>query len=253
MLNKGLITTIAEVDEGNDNFTITNMIDYFHQKEASSIVIDEAKRELYEDWKSGNVLSPPEDEDEDFVFNHLTTQGHLLLSDDEPEVSVPVHSEVVSKKKFCKQYNLYLSKREQECISIENRKFNVVPNKEKKVVSKKEDFNEYGWAVYYPDVGSEAFEFEGVFLRPFKDYWIYSCKFSRMAPKDFKRVKKDLPNNFSWLIEECASMVEMHPLDLFEELWVVENYFAHILEDTDGKKSKSGLKTTARKNIVMRW
>lgn len=59
-------------------------------------------------------------------------------------------------------------------------------------------------------------------FRPFKDYWMYHCVFSRVKPKNFELFEKMLPRSFRWLLNECANAVEMSTEDLYQELCVVE-------------------------------
>lgn len=69
-------------------------------------------------------------------------------------------------------------------------------------------------------------------FRPFKDYWMYHCNFSRVKPKDFELFEKMLPRSFRWLLNECASIVEMSTEDLYEEVCLVEAYYANILQQS---------------------
>lgn len=69
-------------------------------------------------------------------------------------------------------------------------------------------------------------------FRPFKDYWMYHCNFSRVKPKNFELLEKMLPRSFRWLLNEGASVVEMSTEDLYEEVCLVEAYCAHVLEQS---------------------
>lgn len=64
-------------------------------------------------------------------------------------------------------------------------------------------------------------------FRPFKDYWMYHCNFSRVKAKNFELLEKMLPRSFRWLLNECASVVEMSTEDLYEEVCLVEAYYAY--------------------------
>ncbi|XP_016845489.1 TATA box-binding protein-associated factor RNA polymerase I subunit B [Nasonia vitripennis] len=72
-------------------------------------------------------------------------------------------------------------------------------------------------------------------FRPYKDYWMYHCIFSRVKAKNFELFVKELPENFLWLLKECAGVVEMTSEDLYEEVCLVEGYHMNILKS---KKSK---------------
>lgn len=65
-------------------------------------------------------------------------------------------------------------------------------------------------------------------FRPFKDYWMYHCNFSRVKSKNFELLEKMLPRSFRWLLNEGASIVEMSTEDLYEEVCLVEAYYAYI-------------------------
>ncbi|XP_011691959.1 PREDICTED: TATA box-binding protein-associated factor RNA polymerase I subunit B [Wasmannia auropunctata] len=69
-------------------------------------------------------------------------------------------------------------------------------------------------------------------FRPFKDYWMYHCNFSRVKPKNFELFEKMLPRSFRWLLNECASIVEMSTEDLYEEVCLVEAYYAYVVEQS---------------------
>ena len=74
-----------------------------------------------------------------------------------------------------------------------------------------------------------------ILYRPFRDYWMYHCIFSRVKGKNFELFEKELPKNFLWLLNECADIVEMTTEDLYEEVCLVEAYHLNILKT---KKSK---------------
>ncbi|KAL0116007.1 hypothetical protein PUN28_011105 [Cardiocondyla obscurior] len=69
-------------------------------------------------------------------------------------------------------------------------------------------------------------------FRPFKDYWMYHCNFSRVKSKNFELLEKMLPRSFRWLLNESASIVEMSTEDLYEEVCLVEGYYAYVLEQS---------------------
>ncbi|XP_011644260.1 TATA box-binding protein-associated factor RNA polymerase I subunit B isoform X1 [Pogonomyrmex barbatus] len=69
-------------------------------------------------------------------------------------------------------------------------------------------------------------------FRPFKDYWMYHCNFSRVKPKNFELLEKMLPRSFRWLLNECANIIEMSTEDLYEEVCLVEAYYAYALEQS---------------------
>ncbi|KYM93726.1 L-asparaginase [Cyphomyrmex costatus] len=69
-------------------------------------------------------------------------------------------------------------------------------------------------------------------FRPFKDYWMYHCNFSRVKPKNFELLEKMLPRSFRWLLNECASYIEISTEDLYEEVCLIEAYYAYVLQES---------------------
>lgn len=69
-------------------------------------------------------------------------------------------------------------------------------------------------------------------FRPFKNYWMYNCKFSCVRLKNFELLEKMLPRSFRWLLNECASILEMSTEDLYEEVCLIEAYYANIPEQS---------------------
>ncbi|XP_018049912.1 PREDICTED: TATA box-binding protein-associated factor RNA polymerase I subunit B isoform X1 [Atta colombica] len=69
-------------------------------------------------------------------------------------------------------------------------------------------------------------------FKPFKDYWMYHCNFSRVKSKNFEILEKMLPRSFRWLLNECASNIEMSMEDLYEEVCLIEAYYAYVSEES---------------------
>ncbi|XP_012061259.1 PREDICTED: TATA box-binding protein-associated factor RNA polymerase I subunit B [Atta cephalotes] len=67
-------------------------------------------------------------------------------------------------------------------------------------------------------------------FKPFKDYWMYHCNFSRVKSKNFEILEKMLPRSFRWLLNECANNIEMSMEDLYEEVCLIEAYYAYVSE-----------------------
>ena len=76
------------------------------------------------------------------------------------------------------------------------------------------------------------YEFEKLY-RPFTEYWMCRCNFSRVKLKNFRQLKKYMPANFLWLLGECAKVVEMAEVDLYEEVCLVESYYGDVLRTKD--------------------
>ncbi|XP_058793595.1 TATA box-binding protein-associated factor RNA polymerase I subunit B [Phymastichus coffea] len=95
-------------------------------------------------------------------------------------------------------------------------------------------------------------------FRPYKNYWMYHGIFSRVKNKNFELFERELPENFLWLLNECASIVEMTTEDLYEEVCLIEAYHFNILKSKESKddidyefydcKSKS-----YSNNILNKW
>lgn len=96
-------------------------------------------------------------------------------------------------------------------------------------------------------------------FRPFKDYWMYHCNFSRVKPKNFELLEKMLPRSFRWLLNECASVVEISTEDLYEEVCLVEAYYAYASEQSKTYSSNATSKTENCNNqayvnaILRKW
>lgn len=71
-----------------------------------------------------------------------------------------------------------------------------------------------------------------IFFKPFTEYWMYDCIFSRVKSKNFAIFEKSLPRTFRWLLNECALIVEMSTEDLYEEVCLIENYHSRILNSS---------------------
>ena len=95
------------------------------------------------------------------------------------------------------------------------------------------------------------------FFRPFKDYWMYNCIFSRVKPKNFAVFEKSLPRSFRWLLNECALMAEMSTEDLYEEVCLIETYHAHVFKSSDPSDDDGGNTHSISKNqinfILNKW
>ncbi|KAJ8684128.1 hypothetical protein QAD02_019920 [Eretmocerus hayati] len=96
-----------------------------------------------------------------------------------------------------------------------------------------------------------------IIFRPYKDYWMYHCLFGRVKGKDFELFEKELPENFLWLLSECADAVEMTTEDLYEEVCLIEAYHLNILgsdesKDADYDLHKYNLKSYSN-NVFSKW
>jgi hypothetical protein len=78
-----------------------------------------------------------------------------------------------------------------------------------------------------------------ILFRPYKNYWMYHCIFSRVKGKNFDLFEKELPRNFLWLLNECANITEMTAEDLYEEVCLIEAFHFNILKSTEINKDYS--------------
>ncbi|CAL7938177.1 unnamed protein product [Xylocopa violacea] len=95
------------------------------------------------------------------------------------------------------------------------------------------------------------------FFRPFKEYWMYHCIFSRVKQKNFAVFEKALPRSFRWLLNECALIVEMSTEDLYEEVCLIESYHSHTIKSFTGKTDAPNDVDSISKNhwnfILNKW
>lgn len=95
------------------------------------------------------------------------------------------------------------------------------------------------------------------FFRPFKDYWMYHCIFSRVKSKNFTLFEKVLPRTFRWLLNECALIVEMSTEDLYEEICLIESYHSYVLKSCTFKNNNCNNVDTISKSqlnfILNKW
>lgn len=62
------------------------------------------------------------------------------------------------------------------------------------------------------------------------DYWLTIGNLSNIHYEQFDDILNKLPKNFQWLLKQCAQMIENKPRELYEQLIILENCYAHILE-----------------------
>ncbi|XP_033324904.2 TATA box-binding protein-associated factor RNA polymerase I subunit B [Megalopta genalis] len=94
------------------------------------------------------------------------------------------------------------------------------------------------------------------FLRPFKDYWMYHCVFSRVKSKNFAVFEKSLPRSFRWLLNECALAVELSGEELYEEVCLIESYLAYLSKNPHSKDNRSGMDPVSKSQlnfILKKW
>ncbi|XP_043668375.1 TATA box-binding protein-associated factor RNA polymerase I subunit B [Vespula pensylvanica] len=88
------------------------------------------------------------------------------------------------------------------------------------------------------------------FFRPFQDYWMYHCIFSRVKGKNFELFEKVLPRSFRWLLNEGANILEMTTEDLYEEICIIESFYSQILNPNNVLEDSMRLH---RSLIISKW
>lgn len=193
----------------------------------------------------------------------------------------PLEKDSLLKEQFCKTYNLSLSKREKKAalqpdVVLSKRRHvqktlrrndqgKFISNSKRKSRSQKHKYLEVNIKCESDqenvvlvsedldlDEKSNDSEIETKIFRPFKDYWMYNCIFSRVKPKNFELFEKELPVSFRWLLRECADVTEMSTEDLYEEICLVEAYYSHIFKPEDEKKKREDLINTAYRNTILK-
>lgn len=62
------------------------------------------------------------------------------------------------------------------------------------------------------------------------DYWMCTGRLDEMRHSVFKELcARHLPQNFVWLLRQCAQLVECNERDVYRELLIVENFYAYRL------------------------
>lgn len=227
----------------------------------------------------GKLLTQIDSDSEDEKLNKSLNKINLMSNDN------------VAEKKFQKTYNLSLSKHEEKAaiesknILSKRRKIEKIyhRNARGRFVMSKEKSNEIEGEESSSSVEIEVDEFVNfkdenltedpeililkdfnenrnifnrcVSFRPYKDYWMYNCLFSRMRLNNFQLFEKELPISFRWLLRKCADTIEMSELDLYEEVCLVEAYCTHILKPhLEGEgNSQNNVNKKYRNYILQKW
>lgn len=78
-----------------------------------------------------------------------------------------------------------------------------------------------------------------------------------MKGKNFELFEKELPENFLWLLNECANIVEMSTEELYEEVCLIEAYHLNVLQSKKSKRTDYALYDYKSKfysnKIVNKW
>ncbi|XP_011864842.1 PREDICTED: TATA box-binding protein-associated factor RNA polymerase I subunit B [Vollenhovia emeryi] len=234
-----------------------DFIDYLHKKIPCHLKIDGKKIKCYDDIRvtaSTDVCAREKGTfaSSEFIFGETLPDGKLSIPGESAD-----ESEASSLIKFCKAYNTNLSSTEKKAIfqhlnwSKKRKRRKLVRNVHGKFVkpypsdgdSSAEEIDTISANTCkienilpeIPDNSNSSINapMEDKVLRlfkPFQDYWMYHCNFSRVKPKNFDLLEKMLPRSFRWLLNESASVVEMSTEDLYEEVCLVEGYYAYVSE-----------------------
>lgn len=186
----------------------------------------------------GNALSINDDEKNENDF----------LSDTE---NINFHNSIQTNVKN-NQEQLFLS----ECISINDINIDNIDLK-----SDTFNINEYlnlSDITFFNDIDEKKsiVHKKYQFFRPFKEYWMYHCIFSRVKSKNFAVFEKVLPRTFRWLLNECALIVEMSTEDLYEEICLIESYHSYVLKSCAFKSNNCNVDTISKSQlnfILNKW
>ncbi|XP_031774027.1 LOW QUALITY PROTEIN: TATA box-binding protein-associated factor RNA polymerase I subunit B [Apis florea] len=179
----------------------------------------------------GNTLSINDDEKNENDF----------LSDTE---NINFHNSIQTNVKNNKE-QLFLS----ECISINDINIDNIDLK-----SDTFNINEYlnlSDITFFNDIDEKKsiVHKKYQFFRPFKEYWMYHCIFSRVKSKNFAVFEKVLPRTFRWLLNECALIVEMSTEDLYEEICLIESYHSYVLKSCAFKSNNCNVDTISKSQL----
>lgn len=61
------------------------------------------------------------------------------------------------------------------------------------------------------------------------DYWLTIGNMTKVNYDQFSEILAKLPKNFQWLLKQCAQIIENDPRDLYAQLMILENCYAHVL------------------------
>lgn len=62
------------------------------------------------------------------------------------------------------------------------------------------------------------------------EHWLCMGHQLEMIKPNFESLCKKLPLNFQWMLHQCAHVVQCHERDVYQEMQVIENQYAYVLE-----------------------
>lgn len=219
---------------------------YWHKRYPGNVSLQPESLRIYNEISRRRQESVNENQATEFAFNETFTDGKLRIfnADDEREDSSMNESDENTNDqsklldpKFCRQFNLNLTLQEKSSVNDPhqlntNAKYNPDhSNFAKAEASSSSDETEE------PEDNDPDCEY--LFL-PYKEYWQFDCIDTAFSLKDYHDyVKKELPGNFRWLINECANAVEMLPYTVFKEVCFIENYLGRTFKNPEVCKANS--------------
>uniref|UniRef100_A0A336LM71 CSON003344 protein n=1 Tax=Culicoides sonorensis TaxID=179676 RepID=A0A336LM71_CULSO len=67
-------------------------------------------------------------------------------------------------------------------------------------------------------------------LKPHFEYWTMILQPRVWSSEMYQHLNNRIPESFKWLLENCASLLEMEPCQLYNELIILENQFIYVLK-----------------------
>ncbi|XP_043460845.1 TATA box-binding protein-associated factor RNA polymerase I subunit B [Leptopilina heterotoma] len=286
---ESLSETVLIKDPKNDKIKSESLFDYLHRKVDSNVSVNHTKKKYYDTMKfSSNMELESNDE---FNFDQVEHDGKLLIqidSDSDNEELNKFVSEIdltssdnIAEKEFRKAYNLTLSKHEEKATfesktilskrrqvekiyhrnergrftKIEEKMGEIKEEEEEASGSNENELTDDPEILNLKDfIKNRNVKNRCVSFRPYKDYWMYNCLFSRMRLNNFELFEKELPISFRWLLRVCADTIEMSELDLYEEVCLVEAYCTHILNSNNEKgDSQNTVNKKYLNSVLQKW
>ncbi|XP_066603826.1 TATA box-binding protein-associated factor RNA polymerase I subunit B isoform X2 [Prorops nasuta] len=236
---------------------------------------------------------------EDFEFESVLPNGKLIIpSDPEWDSESDENEQIDSLSDVNTKYNLHLSSWEEKLMdsssSLNTRKdeilrpkplrdnlgrflkskaekkkskaYRSILNAKNKYANEAESFDEPDLKTYnkllldkHKNINNIKPD-DSILFRPYTQYWMYHCIFSKVKPKNFDLFQRSLPITFRWLLMECAKTIEMSTEDLYEEVCLLEAYLVHVLKprpsansDISSTQVRSNIKSEQNIAIRSKW
>lgn len=219
---------------------------YWHTRYPGNVSLRPESLRMYNKIRKKRQQSVNKNRATGIAFEETFADGKLRIfnaddeqedcSSDESDESTNDQTKLLDAK-FCRKFNLNLTLQEKDSVNNPhelntNAKYN--PDYTNFIKTEDSSSNEETEQPDGDDSNSEC-----LFL-PYKDYWQFDCIDTSFSLKDYHDyVKKELPANFRWLVNECANAVEMLPYTVFKEVCFIENYLGRTFKNPEVYKANS--------------